>query len=74
MRPFGRAAFGEVGLLVHMESVLGARLAEVLYVPGDGDGVGVGLLGSVPSHDLPLDQTTLVAFKGMEAMVWPFMC
>ena len=38
------AAVGEVGLLVHVEAVLGARFAEVLDVPGDSDGVGVGLL------------------------------
>ena len=44
MRPGGLAAVGEVGLLVHVEAVLGARLAQVLDVPGDGDGVGVGLL------------------------------
>ena len=29
MRPGGLAAIREVGLLVHMEAVLGARLAEV---------------------------------------------
>ena len=44
MWPGGLAAVGEVRLLVHVEAVLGARLAEVLDVPGDGDGVGVGLL------------------------------
>merc|ERR1719270_1669592 len=44
MRPGGLAAVGEVRLLVHVEAVLGARLAKVLDVPGDGDGVRVGLL------------------------------
>ena len=44
MRPGGLAAVGEVGLLVHMEAVLGARLAKILDVPGDSDGVSVGLL------------------------------
>ena len=44
MRPGGLAAVGEVRLLVHMETVLGARLAKILDVPGDSDGVGVGLL------------------------------
>ena len=34
VRPGGLAAVGEVGLLVHVEAVLGARLAEVLDVPG----------------------------------------
>ena len=29
-----------------------------------------GFSGSVPSHDLPLGPTTLVAFRGKEAMVW----
>merc|ERR1719500_1836894 len=44
MRPGGLAAVGEVRLLVHMETVLGARLAKVLDVPADGDSVGAGLL------------------------------
>merc|ERR1712045_757601 len=44
VRSRGLAAVGKVGLLVDMETMLGARLAEVLDVPGDGDGVGVGLL------------------------------
>merc|ERR1719179_109105 len=44
MWPGGLAAVGEVGLLVHVEAVLGAWLTQVLDVPGDGDGVGVGLL------------------------------
>ena len=44
VRPRGLAAVGKVGLLVDMKTMLGARLAEVLDVPGDGDGVGVGLL------------------------------
>ena len=44
MRPGGLAAVREVGLLVHMEAVLGARLAKVLDVPGDGDGVRIELL------------------------------
>ena len=44
MRPGGLAAVGEVSLLVHMEAVLGARLAKILDVPGNGDCIGVGLL------------------------------
>ena len=50
VRPGGLAAVGEVSLLVHMEAVLGARLAEVLDVPGDGDGVGVVLLELLERH------------------------
>ena len=44
MWPGGLAAVREVGLLVHMEAVLGARLSKVLDVPCNSDGVGVGLL------------------------------
>jgi len=44
MGPGGLAPVGEVGLLVHMEAVLGARLAKILDVPGNGDCIRVGLL------------------------------
>ena len=64
-----------------MEAVLGARLAEVLDVPGDGDGVGVGLLehhhpgagllrlGSIARLAVGSDNTSRFQRKGGHGLV-----